>query len=195
MTDTETLVARFHAWQQEAAAHPGVVDATAMALATVGEDGAPSIRIVLLKEADGRGFTFFTNRESRKGRELAAHPQVALCFHWAPLERQVRIEGGVEQVSDAESDVYFASRPRESQIGAWASAQSRGLESMKALEARIEEERARFEGRDVPRPPYWGGYRLVPRRIEFWQQRAYRLHERELFIREGERWRLERLFP
>jgi pyridoxamine 5'-phosphate oxidase len=168
---------------------------TAMALGTVGDDGQPSVRIVLLKAVDERGFVFYTNYESRKGRELLAHPKAALCFHWQPLERQVRVEGRVEQVSDAEADTYFASRARQSQIGAWASQQSRPLTSDEELEARVEELDARYAGVAVPRPPYWSGFRVVPERIEFWRNRAFRLHERLLFERADGGWRMQRLFP
>lgn len=168
---------------------------TAMTLATVGADGQPSARIVLLKEVDERGFVFYTNLESRKGGELLAHPQVALCFHWQQLERQVRIEGIAEPVSPAEADAYFASRARGSQLGAWASQQSRPLASDAELEERVRETEIRFAGRDVPRPPHWSGFRVVPRRIEFWRNRAFRLHERLLYEREDGGWRIRRLYP
>jgi pyridoxamine 5'-phosphate oxidase len=168
---------------------------TAMALATVGEDGQPSVRIVLLKGIDERGFVFYTNLESRKGRELRAHPRAALCFYWAPLERQVRIEGPVELVSAAEADAYFATRARQSQIGAWASEQSAPLAGDEELEARVREMERRFAGRDVPRPPHWSGFRVLPERIEFWRNRAFRLHERIVFERVEGRWRSCRLFP
>lgn len=168
---------------------------TAMALATVGDDGRPSVRVVLLKEVDARGFVFYTNYQSRKGRELLAHPRAALCFHWQPLERQVRVEGPVEPVSAAEADAYFATRPRESQIGAWASQQSETLESAEALEARVREVEARFAGCPVPRPPHWSGFRVIPEQIELWRAGPFRLHERFLYERVDGAWRVRRLFP
>jgi pyridoxamine 5'-phosphate oxidase len=168
---------------------------TAMSLATVGEDGQPSLRIVLLKGVDDRGFVFYTNYESRKGRELLAHPRAALCFHWQPLERQIRIEGRAEPVSPEEADAYFATRARLSQIGAWASRQSRPLANDAELEARVREVEERFAGRGVPRPPYWSGFRVRPERIEFWRNRDFRLHERLLYERDGDGWRVQHLFP
>lgn len=168
---------------------------TAVALATVSEDCRPSVRMVLLKGVDERGFVFFTNYEGRKGRELDARPVAALCFHWQPLEVQVRVEGTVARVSAAESDAYFATRPRGSQLGAWASEQSRPLTSPDALERRLAEMERRFEGRPVERPPHWGGYRLTPERIEFWRSRPNRWHDREVYERAGDGWRVTRLFP
>jgi len=170
-------------------------DAEAMTLATVTPDGAPDARLVLLKGADSRGFVFYTNIESRKGDELRANPRAALCFHWKSVRRQVRIEGTVELVSEAESDAYFASRPRGAQLGAWASAQSRPYESRAVLEQRLAEEEARFSDRPVPRPPYWQGYRVVPQRLEFWEERPFRLHDRLVYTRDGAGWRNERLYP
>jgi pyridoxamine 5'-phosphate oxidase len=170
-------------------------DANAMTLATVDEDGAPDARMVLLKGVDETGFTFFTNLESAKGRELAAHPKAALVFHWKSLRRQVRVRGDVGPVGEAEADAYFASRARSSQIGAWASDQSRELPDRLALERRIAEMGLRFGLGRVPRPPHWSGFRLTPRSIEFWRDRPFRLHERLVFDRAGADWTVRRLYP
>ncbi len=184
----------FDAWFAEARlSEPN--DAEAMALATADGEGRPSVRMVLLKGHDRAGFVFYTNLDSRKGGELAANPHAALLFHWKSLRRQVRIEGPVEPVSAGEADAYFASRGRDSQLGAWASEQSRPLAARAEFEARYEAVRARFDGGDVPRPPRWSGFRLVPDRIEFWIDRAHRLHERRLFERSGEGWREGLLYP
>lgn len=186
--------ALFDAWYAEArAGEPN--DSNAMALATADADGRPSVRMVLLKGHDMRGFVFYTNLESRKAGALAANPHAALLFHWKSLRRQIQIEGRVSRVSDAEGDAYFATRSRDSQLGAWASDQSRPLDSRELFEARYQEMIARFEGRPVPRPPQWSGYRLAPERIEFWNDRAHRLHERRLFVREGQGWREGLLYP
>jgi pyridoxamine 5'-phosphate oxidase len=168
---------------------------TAMTLATVGADGQPSARLVLLKAVDERGFVFYTNLRSRKGRDLTANPRAALTFHWHPLEVQVRIEGLAEQVADLEADEYFATRPRGSQIGAWASDQSEEIERPGDLDARFADIERRFAGRDVPRPPHWSGYRVLPERIEFWRNRPSRLHERRLFVRVASGWRESSLYP
>ncbi len=170
-------------------------DSNAMALATVDAGGQPSVRMVLLKGHGPDGFVFYTNHEGRKAAELAATPKAALLFHWKSLRRQIRIEGAVTRATDAESDAYFASRSRDSQLGAWASDQSRPLDSRATFEARFEAMRARFEGGAVPRPPHWGGYRVTPHRIEFWQDREHRLHERRLFTRDGDEWHEGLLYP
>ena len=170
-------------------------DPNAMSLATVGMSGNPSVRIVLLKGVDERGFVFYTNLDGRKGRELRTHPVAAINFHWAPLEVQVRVEGAVSLVSDKEADAYFASRPRESQIGAWASIQSQSIEHASDLVDRVAEYEAKFKDQNVPRPPFWSGFRLRPERIEFWKARPGRLHERHLYSRAGESWTMETLYP
>ena len=190
-------IARFRDLLQTAAALDRAVlpEPTAFALATVAPNGRPSVRMLLLKDVDERGFVFYTNFESRKGRELRAFPHAALCFHWQPLEQQVRVEGGVEPVTDAEADAYFASRPRGSQLGAWASEQSRRIEHPGDLERRLAEVTAQFEGRTVPRPSYWSGFRLQPTRIEFWQNMPSRLHRREVYTSGGGRWAVEILYP
>ncbi len=188
----------FAAWLAEAEASE-VNDPNAMALSTVGTDGMPSCRMVLLKGYDEKGFVFYTNYESRKGRQLLATPKAALLFHWKSLRRQVRIEGEVAPVSDAEADEYFGSRAKQSQIGAWASQQSRPLEGRFELEKRVAKYAAKYAVTKVPRPAYWSGFRLTPRLIEFWQDGAFRLHDRLVYSRAesdtGDAWTTERLYP
>jgi len=171
------------------------VDTAPVALATADRDARPSVRMVLLRGADERGFVFHTNYTSRKAQELTDNPYAAICVHWHAIEEQIRIEGTVERLDAGESDAYFAGRPRGSQLGAWASRQSARLFSRETLEKEYREAEQRFEGAPVPRPPFWGGFRLIPSRIEFWYGRADRLHDRVLYLREGEGWRTERLYP
>ncbi|HMN96989.1 MAG TPA: pyridoxamine 5'-phosphate oxidase [Phycisphaerales bacterium] len=187
-------VALLRRWLKEAE-RCGLPNPNAISLATIDPDGRPSLRILLLRALDERGAVFFTNRESRKGTALAANPRAALCLHWDPLDRQVRIEGGVTQTSDAESDLYFAQRSRTSQINAWASSQSQPIESRAAMAELQERFRRRFEGAEVPRPPHWGGYRVSLDRIEFWQGDRHRFHDRMVYFRLGEAWRQTRLCP
>jgi pyridoxamine 5'-phosphate oxidase len=170
-------------------------DASAMSLATVEKGGQPSVRIVLLKGFDERGFVFYTNYEGRKGRQLLANPKAALCFFWPTLDIQVRVEGAATKVGAKEADAYFATRHRLSQIGAWASRQSEPLESPSALDERVRKYETRFAGKDVPRPKYWSGFRVSPERIEFWKGKPNRLHERHLYTREGAGWKIATIYP
>lgn len=186
--------ALFDQWFAEARAAE-INDPEAMALATADEGGQPSVRMVLLKGHGPDGFIFYTNEQSAKGEQLAANPRASLLFHWKTLRRQVRIEGMVEQVPGAQADIYFASRVRDSQLGAWASDQSRPLDRRETFERRFEDAQRRFDGEDVPRPPHWGGYRVIPQQIEFWSDRPHRLHERRLFVRDGDGWTEGLLYP
>jgi pyridoxamine 5'-phosphate oxidase len=196
MTEQDPI-SRFTALLDQARAiDPKILaEPTAFALATVDERGFPSVRIVLLKSVDDRGFVFYTNYESRKGRELLTTKRAALCFHWQPLEMQVRVEGSAAPVTDAEADAYFASRPRGSQIGAWASTQSRTLSRREDLTERVARYEREYEGKDVARPKHWSGFRITPQRIEFWKGMPSRLHNREVFHREASGWRMEMLYP
>lgn len=187
-------IALFTEWLAQAGRHEPN-DPNAMALSTIGEDGLPDSRMVLLKDIDGRGFTFYSNRESAKGLQLEAHPVAALLFHWKTLRRQVRVRGRVEPVSVAEADAYFASRARESRIGAWASDQSRPTPDRASLEQAVERETARFEGGEVPRPERWIGWRVIPQSIEFWRDRPFRLHDRVRFDHTTDGWNRTRLQP
>lgn len=191
MTDPFDL---FDTWYREARGTE-LNDSNAMALATADADGRPSVRMVLLKGYDANGFVFYTNQRSRKGAQLAGNGHVALLFHWKSLRRQIRIEGAISPVTAAEADAYFASRARDSQLGAWASLQSEPLDRRETFEARFEDVRALYDGQDVPRPPHWGGYRVAPERMEFWEDRAHRLHHRRLFLPDGKGWAESLLYP
>jgi len=193
-TEEADPIELFQAWF-EAARESGILFPESVALATSTSEGVPSVRMVFLKSVDPRGFVFFTNYGSQKARELDANPRAALCFHWVILGRQVRVAGHVARVSQQESAAYFATRDRESQLGAWASRQSEPLSSREELERRARQAEERFAGGDVPLPPFWGGYRLDPVKIEFWQGRAGRLHDRLVFHREGDGWTTQRLHP
>jgi len=187
---------RFAEWLLEAKTHPDIFEPTAMTLATATKDAAPSARIVLLKSFDARGFVFYTNLESRKSQELKDNPKAALCFHWKPILKQIRIEGDVERVADAEADAYFAGRPLMSRFGAIASDQSRPLAKREDFLERIKKlEETYSASKPPPRPSNWSGWRVVPRAIEFWQEGEYRLHERDLYVREGKGWRVGQLYP
>ncbi len=197
MTDVDDPIVRFEAWLAEAEeTEPN--DPNAMTLATASADGIPSARMVLLKGVDDGGFAFYTNLGSRKAAELAANPRAALCLHWKSLRRQVRVEGRVETVAEAQADAYFATRARVSQLGAWASRQSRPLRGRFELEARLAKYTARFVIGTVPRPPFWSGFRVVPEAIEFWEDRPFRLHMRHVYRRNRDTaggWRVEELYP
>ena len=189
-------VEQFGRWFAEAVADPRIVFAEAVCLSTLGPGDTPEGRMVLLKHFDARGFVFYTNLESAKSRSVQGHARAGMTFYWQPLGRQVRLRGAVEAVSPAEADAYFASRPRGSQLGAWASDQSRVLDTREALEARLAAAEARYAGREVPRPPHWSGYRIVPGAIEFWQEGAARLHDRFEYRRDGAgQWEVRRLYP
>lgn len=193
--ETDPIVL-FHEWYGEASACKSIDEPTAMTLATVDETGMPAARIVLLKAHDGRGFVFYTNLTSAKARQLVAHPKAALCFHWMPLEKQIRVQGTVEAVSDEEADAYFATRPRQSQIGAWASKQSQPYSERLEFEKRLVKYTAKFGIAPVPRPPFWSGYRVLPQTIEFWLKQPFRLHDRVLYTRaKSDAWERTRLFP
>jgi pyridoxamine 5'-phosphate oxidase len=195
-TESADPFALFNAWFADAkASEPN--DPDAMALATVDATGLPDVRMVLLKQADARGFVFYTNEQSTKGGELASNPKAALVLHWKSIRRQIRVRGAIERVSTAEADAYFASRSRESRIAAMASDQSRPLDSRKTFEARVAELQKKYEGKDVPRPAHWGGYRIVPGEIEFWQDRPHRMHDRIRFTRDSAAaaWKKTRLYP
>ena len=186
---------QFAAWYEEARNAPDILEPSAMSVATADAGGAPSLRVVLLRGVDARGFVFFTNYESHKGRDLAQNPQAALLFFWDRLERQIRIEGRVERIDAAESDAYFARRPRGHRLSAWASQQSATIPNRAFVEERMAAEDKVFAGIEVTRPPYWGGYRVLPASFEFWQGRRNRVHDRIRYTREGDAWRTERLSP
>lgn len=188
-------LAKFSAWLADAKAHPAIAEPTAMTLATATPDALPSARIVLLKDYGPEGLTFYTSFTSRKSGEIKANPHAALVFYWMPLDRQIRVEGMVSEVSAAEADAYFRSRPRARQIGAWASHQSQPMARREDLELRNAEFEERFAGMDVPRPPHWSGWRVRPKSFEFWIQNAARLHEREIYLKDGDGWQYTLLYP
>ena len=194
MASPDDPIAQFHAWMAEAEkSEPN--NPNAFALASTDANGMPNVRMVLLKSVDATGFVFYTNLGSAKGGELLANPQAALCFHWKSLGRQFRVQGAIEVVSDEEADAYYASRVKDSQIGAWASRQSEVLPDRFALEKAVAKYAARYALSKVPRPDFWSGFRVIPQRLEFWQERPFRLHDRQVFIRDGDVWRTEKLFP
>lgn len=195
MTSNPDPIAEYHDLFERALRLQGEKCATAATLATADLDARPAARVVLIKHVDQRGFVFYTNLESRKANELQRNPRVALCIYWSSLDKQIRVEGTVEAVSETEADAYFDSRPRGSQIGAWTSKQSAPLASRKELMARYLKIQARFAGRTVPRPSFWGGFRVVPDRIEIWHNQTHRLHDRFLYLRTDDGWSLQRLYP
>ncbi len=195
MIEQHIPIERMKQWLEDAANHPHIIEPTAMTLATAGKDGMPSVRTVLLKGFDEKGVVFYTNANSQKGKELAINPQASLLFYWMPLKRQIRVTGAVTPVIGAEADEYFASRSRGSQIGAHASDQSTELESYDTLTARTKKLEVEFEGKDVPRPEHWHGWRVRLRQIEFWQEGNFRLHERELYVNKGKGWEHTLLNP
>jgi pyridoxamine 5'-phosphate oxidase len=192
---SDEIVTRFNAWLSDAKECKELQEPTSMCLATADREGRPSARIVLLKGFDARGFVFYSNWQSRKADELIHNPNAALCFYWMPLKRQVRVEGRVVAVSKAESDAYFSSRVRQSQVGAWASEQSRVLPSREVLMQAVEHYEEKFAGTSVPRPSHWAGWRLIPDRVEFWQEADFRLHDRDLYIFKDDGWSSVKLYP
>ena len=190
----EDPLEQFATWMEEAV-NAQILDPYAMCVSTVGADGKPSSRIVYWRDVENGGFVFYTNYNSHKGQEIDANPNVAINFHWTELERQIRIEGTVVKASPEVSDKYWSQRPRESQLGAWASAQSRVIADKTELEKGLETAKLKFEGKDVPRPEHWGGYTVQPSRIEFWQGRPSRLHDRFVYLKEGDSWKMEQLSP
>ena len=185
---------QFASWMEEAV-NAQILDPYAMCISTVGEDGKPSSRIVYWRDVEDEGFVFYTNYNSHKGKEIEANPNAALNFHWTELERQIRIEGTVVKASEEVSDLYWSKRPRESQLGAWASAQSKSISGKEELQKNLDAAKAKFEGQDVPRPPHWGGFSVKPTRVEFWQGRPSRLHDRFVYTKDGDSWEIEQLSP